>query len=255
MSNPTIIMVFHIFWQTYHGLMQCIILIWKFLPLLPQLDGFPFVSSSHYLHCFTLDKIYLSNVLIPPKLHGAFQCFKCHFHMLSPFSTWNKNIHTPLNKKNPSSCNICLTTHQRWALNLTCIQSKMFPLDPTLIRSTNVCPVPCANMNVFSNITVNGIGHNGFMFSMLRIATTIIWTSCLLCVHGTSGRIVCRSDTIVTMWYIGCHPQVMCSLQRAIAYSQTVIFFVTNSLTFCCHFSFHWIFKPMIVFTSSLCST
>jgi len=84
MSNPTTIMVFYIFQQAHHVLLQRIIFIWIFL-LLPQLDEFPFVSNSHYLHCFTLDIMYPSNVLIPLELHGAFQCFKCHFHLLLPF--------------------------------------------------------------------------------------------------------------------------------------------------------------------------
>jgi hypothetical protein len=93
------------------------------------------------------------------------------------------------------------------------------------------------------------------IFSMLQITITIVSASYLLCVHGIGGRIVYRSGIVVVMWYIRCHPQVMCSMRGAIACSQIAIFFVTNSLTFCCYFSFHYIYRPMIVFTSSLCST
>ncbi len=123
------------------------------------------------------------------------------------------------NKKYPSSCNICLTTHHGWTLSTTRIHSKMFSLIPFLIVSTSACPISCANRNVFSSITMNGVAFNGFVFSMLQIATTIVSTWCLWCVHQNDGIIVCKSGTVLMMWYIGCHPQVVCSMQGTIVCS------------------------------------
>ncbi len=51
-------------------------------------------------------------------------------------------------------------------------------------------------MNVFSNITMNGVGHNGFVFSMLQIVTTVVSTTCLSCVNRTGGIIVCEVEQL-----------------------------------------------------------
>jgi hypothetical protein len=46
----------------------------------------------------------------------------------------------------------------------------MFSFIPPLIGLINACPY--ANKNIFSNRTLNDVGHAEIVFSMLRIATT-----------------------------------------------------------------------------------
>ncbi len=150
--------------------------------------------------------------------------YKSHHNSIGPLNvsnatstcylqSWHETwiVITLVNKIYASSCNICLITHHKLALSPICIHFSMFSFIPPLIGLTSAYPLPCANKNIFNNKTLNRVGCAGIVFSMLHIVATTILASSLLCVHGIGGMTLCRSGTLVMIWYIGCHPHVMCS--------------------------------------------
>ncbi len=134
----------------------------------------------------------------------------CHHNSIGPLNvsnptstcylqSWHETctIITLVNKKYLSSCNMRLITHHKLAWSPIYIHSNMFSFVPPLIGLVSACRLPCANKNIFNNRTLNGVGHAGNVFSMLRIVATTILASSLLCDHGIDGITFCRSGTLV----------------------------------------------------------
>ncbi len=174
----------------------------------------------------------------------------------SSHHSWHEEAFVQLaNKKNPYSYNILLIGTHGQKFKPSPIHSKMLSLFPPLVRWHRASCKPCTNMNVFRINIFPCVYRIHFSFCMLQIVTPIILASYLLCAHRNGGKTLCRSRTMQKMWYIGCHPHVIFSMQRVALISQSCIFFFMYSLIFWPLFSFQVTSRPMTILFKNRCST
>ncbi len=127
--------------------------------------------------------------------------------------SWHEEIFVQLaNKKTPLHVTSFWLEPMAEKLKPSPIHSKMLSLFPPLIKWHRADCKPCTNMNIFRISTLLGVCYIHFAFYILQIATVVVFASSLLCAHGNSGKTFCKNKTPQKMWYIKCHPQVICSM-------------------------------------------